>query len=258
MSANPDLPIVNVGEQRSEKTFRFRLAAALVVPFLNIIARYRWVDVDKMPHQGAFILAPNHYTNLDPLVVAYALWKNKRVPRFLAKASLFTVPVLGWMLKALGQIPVDRPGVATSASTESISAASNIAKSGKAVIVYPEGTLTREPDLWPMRGKTGAVRLALQQDIPVIPLVHWGAAEVMPRYKNSLHIFPRKTITIKFGDPVDLSEYRGRPVDTASLNAATEKVMVAITELLETVRGGEAPIERWDPRQHNQTETGKF
>jgi 1-acyl-sn-glycerol-3-phosphate acyltransferase len=109
-----------------------------------------------------------------------------------------------------------------------------------------------------MRGKTGAVRLALQNDLPLIPAVHWGTQHVMPRYKNSLHIFPRKTITVKIGDPVDMSMYRGRPLDTALLIAATDTLMDAITELLETVRGETAPATRWDPKDHNQKETGKF
>jgi 1-acyl-sn-glycerol-3-phosphate acyltransferase len=243
---------------RSEKNLAFWLASFVVVPFMKICAHFEWIDGDKVPATGAFVLAPNHYSNLDPIVISYALWKFNRVPRFLAKASLFDIPVIGRALHALGQIPLERPNAAVFGDATAMAAARDLVEKGRAVIVYPEGTLTRDPDLWPMRGKNGAVRLALQHDLPLIPVVHWGTQTVMPRYKNSLHIFPRKTITIKYGDPVDLSEYRGRPLDGKMLNAATAKLMAAITELLESVRGEKAPHTPWNPRRHDQNETGKF
>ena len=101
-----------------------------------------------------------------------------------------------------------------------------------AVIVYPEGTLTRDPDLWPMRGKFGAVRLALQFGVPVIPAATWGAQQVLPRWSKRLSVFPRKTIDVLIGDPVDLSAWAGRQ-DAAALTEATTAVMQAITALLE-------------------------
>ena len=85
------------------------------------------------------------------------------------------------------------------------------------VVVYPEGSLTREPDLWPMRGKTGAVRIALERDIPIIPAAHWGTQALLARYGKKLSLFPRKTIDVAIGEPLDLSAYRGKPLDQATL-----------------------------------------
>jgi 1-acyl-sn-glycerol-3-phosphate acyltransferase len=124
--------------------------------------------------------------------------------------------------------------------------------------VYPEGTLTRDPDTWPMRGKTGAARMALEHGIPVIPMAQWGAQQILPRYSKKVSLFPRKTVTMKFGDPVDLSAYRGKPIDSGTLAAATNDIMQAITALLEDLRHEKAPAERWNPAAHDQTETGRF
>lgn len=243
---------------RSEKSFGWRMLAAVVIPFLLLVGRYRFVNAERIPASGAFILTPNHVTNFDPLVTAYALWKHGRVPRFLAKAGLFRVPVLGAILRGTGQIPVERAGSANSGGPDPLNAASRLTDDGLAVIVYPEGTLTRDPDMWPMRGKFGAVRLALEHGIPIVPCAHWGAQQVLPRYSKKLSLFPRKNIVIAIGEPVDLSRWADAPRTGATYADATEAVMAAITALLEGLRGETAPTERWDPAAHGQSETGRF
>src|SRR5437868_1869681 len=97
---------------RSEKSHPsiFWVFALLAVPLMNLAARYEIRDGHKMPRHGAYVLAPNHYSEIDPVVVGVVAWKLGRYPRFLAKASVFKVPVLGWALRASGQIPVDRHG----------------------------------------------------------------------------------------------------------------------------------------------------
>jgi 1-acyl-sn-glycerol-3-phosphate acyltransferase len=242
--------------KKSEKTPIFRLLAFLVVPFMSVVARYKIHDGDKLPKTGAFILSPNHYSEIDPLVIGVVMWKLGRMPHFMAKASIFKIPVLGYLAKISGQIPVERSGVAR--SNDPLAAATRIAKQGLAVVIYPEGSLTRDPDLWPMRGKTGAVRMALEAGIPLIPVSHWGTQKVMPRYGKKISLFPRKTIHVKIGDPVDLSEFRGRPLDSSTLAAATNRVMVAITGLTAELRGETPPAEPWDPAKNNQKETGRF
>jgi len=240
--------------RKPEKTFGWRIVAAVLIPPLLFLARYRIRNGDKLPREGAFVLAPNHYSNLDPVTTGYIVWKLGRVPRFLAKASVFRVPVLGAILRGTGQIPVQRSG----GGAQSLAAAANLVDDGLAVIIYPEGTLTREPDLWPMRGKSGAVRMALEHDVPLIPMAHWGVQQILPRYSKRVSIFPRKTIEAIVGDPVDLSPWRGRPVTHELLAEATDAVMVEITRLLQQLRGGEAPAERWDPTANGQSETGRI
>jgi 1-acyl-sn-glycerol-3-phosphate acyltransferase len=238
----------------TEKTFVWRFLAGIVVPALLVLGRYSFHDAQKVPARGAFIMTPNHYTDFDPLVAAYAVWKHGRVPRFLAKASLFKVPVLGAAMRATGQIPVERatPGA------DPLASAAQLVKSEFALIIYPEGTLTRDPHLWPMRGKYGAARLALHYDVPVIPMATWGAQRVLPRWSKKISLFPRKPIEVIFGDPVDLSAWKGKYTDQDALAAATLAIMQAITALVEDLRGEDAPEKRWDPAEHGQPEFGRI
>jgi len=249
------VPESNSG-RANEKTPIFRFFAVLLLPFMHLVARYRIEDGEKMPKKGAFVLAPNHYSEIDPVVIGVVMWKLGRMPRYLAKASLFKYPVLGALLRASGQIPVERAGAVR--GSDPLVAARKIVDDGLAIVIYPEGSLTRDPDLWPMRGKAGAVRMALETGIPLIPIAHWGTQHVMPRYAKRISLFPRKTITVKVGDPVDLSAFAGKPLDGTTTAAATALVMDAVTELLEDLRREKAPAQRWDPSKNNQKETGRF
>jgi 1-acyl-sn-glycerol-3-phosphate acyltransferase len=244
------------GRRKSEKIPIFRLLAGILIPPMELLARYVIIDGDKLPKTGAFVASPNHYSEIDPVVIGRVMYKLGRMPRYMAKASLFRVPVVGWFLRTSGQIPVERTGVVR--NQDPIAAADEVVREGHAVVIYPEGSLTRDPDLWPMRGKTGAVRMALLADIPLIPIAHWGTQLVMPRYGKKISFFPRKTITVKIGDPVDLSQFRGKALDPTTLHAATAVLMVAITALLADLRQETAPAQPWDPSKHSQTETGRF
>ncbi|WP_457098360.1 lysophospholipid acyltransferase family protein [Microbacterium sp. P5_E9] len=231
--------------------------AAVIVPILSLIARVEIIDGDKLPREGPYVLAPSHSTEFDPLIVALAVWRLGRAPRFMAKESLFKVPVLGWALRATGMVPVARSSSAT-AARQTIQASEILVAHGRGVIVYPEGTLTRDPDLWPMRGKTGAVRLALADDIPLIPMAHWGAQAILPRY-GKLSLWPlRRHVRVIVGDPVDLSEFTDKRAQPAALVAATDRLMNAVAELLSQLRGEPAPEKRWDPAEHGQRETGRL
>jgi 1-acyl-sn-glycerol-3-phosphate acyltransferase len=240
----------------AEKTFVFRMLAGLLLPFMYFVARYEIEGGEKLPASGPFVLSPNHYSEIDPVVIGVVVWKLDRAPRYLAKASLFTIPVVGWFLRKTGQVPVERAGSVR--GSDPLAAANKIVRDGHAVIIYPEGSLTRDPDLWPMRGKTGAVRMALEAGIPLIPAAHWGTQLVMPRYGKKISLFPRKTIRAAIGDPVDLSPFVGKKLDSATLNAATDVLMKDITDLLVGLRGEPAPSEPWDPAKHNQSQIGRF
>ncbi|MFJ3382455.1 lysophospholipid acyltransferase family protein [Curtobacterium sp. NPDC090217] len=242
--------------KRGDLNLAFRITAFFVIPTFRFTARYHWHGRNRLPEQGAFVLAPNHYTNIDPLVVGTAVYLSRRQPRFLAKASLFRVPVFGKLMSGMGQIPVERSG--RTRISDPLGGGRSLMERGGAVIVYPEGTLTRDPDLWPMRGKTGAVRIALENDVPLIPMAHWGTQQIMARYSNKLRLFPPSRVDVVFGDPVDLSAFRGRPIDQQLLTEATAVLMDRITELVEQLRGEQAPATRWDPSTKNQKETGKF
>lgn len=242
-------------KRRSEKTPIFRVLAGILLPLMNILGKYRIQEGQHVPRSGAVVVAPNHYSEIDPIVIGVAIWMLGRAPRYLAKASLFKVPVLGWFLRRSEQIPVERQG---SRGSDPLAQAKQLVDNELVVVVYPEGTLTRDPDLWPMRGKTGAVRLALTAGVPLIPVAHWGTQKIMPRYGKGVSLFPRKKVDIRFGPPVDLSAFEGRPLDSSTLTEATDVLMVAISGLLAELRGESPPIERWDPARKGQSEIGRF
>ena len=109
-----------------------------------------------------------------------------------------------------------------------------------------------------MRGKTGAVRLALAGDIPLIPVAHWGVQEILPRY-GKLSLWPlRKRVRVRVGDALDLSAFAGRTRETSALVAATDLLMAEIARLESELRGEPAPAQRWDPASHGQKETGRL
>lgn len=246
---------------RSPETTRpslFWPLAALLIPLISLLAKIRVSGQENLPRDGAFVLAPNHYSEFDPLIVAVAVWRTGRAPRFMAKESLFRAPVLGWVLRSTGMVPVARSSSASSAR-QTMKQSEELVEHGRGVIVYPEGTLTRDPDMWPMRGKSGAVRLALTDDIPLIPMAHWGTQGIMARYQKGISVWPlRKPVRVVIGEPVDLSDLRGRAGEPAALNEATTRLMDAITALLEDLRGEKAPAERWNPASHGQKETGRL
>ena len=220
-----------------------------VVTLLNAVirpfTRRDWRAQDKVPQTGGVIFVVNHISNADPLALGQFLAYSGRWPRFLAKASLFRVPGMGRVLRACGQIPVQRQ---SAQSADALLAAVEAVARGRAVVIYPEGTITRDPDLWPMAGKTGAARIALRTGCPVVPIGQWGAQELM--YGRRIHfpkLLPRKTLRLLVGDPVDLDDLRGQPVTAETLDAATDRIMDAITALVAELRQEVPPAERFVP-----------
>ncbi|MBG6083563.1 lysophospholipid acyltransferase family protein [Zhihengliuella flava] len=231
----------------------FGIVAGIARPLLNVLLSKRWEGFEHQP-TGGYIACPNHLTEIDPLVVGHAVYGAGRLPRFLAKESLFKIPVVGMVLRKTRQIPVARSSKGANASLQ---AAQELISNDGVAIVYPEGTLTRDPDLWPMRGRTGAARLALQTGAPVVPVAHWGAQELLPRYAKKLHVFPRKRVVVRMGPPVDLEDLRGKPLTKTVLLEATDRIMRAVSAEMESLRGETAPAELWDPAAQGQKLTGR-
>ena len=225
----------------------YRILASVVRPFMRLVTRHDWRGTENLHREGGFIAACNHATEIDPLTVAHVLWDNGVAPRILAKASLFKVPVLGAVMRATHQLPVERGGARAS---DSLGTAGRALAAGEVILVFPEGTLTRDPDLWPMAGKTGVARLALASRAPVIPIAQWGATELLPRYSKKFRPIPPKKITVRVGEPVALDDLYDRATDAQVLREATDRVLDAITALMEDARGEVAPKPRFDLRDH--------
>ena len=226
---------------REKGGFWVGLCAVIFYPFTWAVSRWRVEGLDKIPASGPVLVVANHISYLDPLYSAVFVHRARRVPRFLAKASIWKVPVAGWAMAGSGQIPVYRD---SADAQHSLSAGVQALKDGKLVLIYPEGTVTRDPAGWPMHSRTGVARLALSSDAPVVPAVHWGTREIYDHYNGKkFRPVPRKPVVVRAGDPIDLSAYRDRPVDAALLREVTDALMSEVRQLLADVRGEPAPAE---------------
>lgn len=214
------------------------LLANTLRPVMNMLAGHDWAGAQNIPATGPVIACPNHISHLDPVVVGHYLYNNGRSPYFLTKSGLFKFGPAGWALRRAGQIPVLR---GTDQASHSLSYASRALRDGKLVVVYPEGTLTRDPNLWPMRGKTGAARLALETGAPVIPIAHWGIHKVLGPYKKIPKLLPRRRVHVVAGPPIDLSRFSERSADVATLHEITDVIQAGTVDLLAKLRGETPP-----------------
>jgi 1-acyl-sn-glycerol-3-phosphate acyltransferase len=230
---------------QQKRGWAFNLAVPVIKPLLLATTKRTWIDGEKIPATGGCILVFNHVSHVDPLTAAHLVYDHGRMPRYLAKSGLFKNKAMASFLTAAGQIPVERLSRNAKGAFDAAVAA---VRAGECVVVYPEGTLTRDPDLWPMAGKSGAARIALETGCPVIPVGQWGAHNLLYPYSKTPHLFPRTQITVKVGDPVPLDDLREKPRTGETVNEATRRIMAALTELVAELRHEQPPAERFDPR----------
>jgi 1-acyl-sn-glycerol-3-phosphate acyltransferase len=222
-----------------------QFSRAVLHPGLRLLIKCRWAGKENIPKTGGIILAPNHMSYVDWGTIAlFADGYAHRYPVFMIKSPIFEVKVIGPLMYKFGQLPVYRgrgdAGLVLKQAEQAL-------RAGAAVIVYPEGTATRDPGLWPMVGKTGAARLALTTGAPVIPIAQWGAQHILPYGSKKPTLFPRKTVRMVAGPPVDLSAYAGQRLGASTLAAATADIMADITSLLAGIRQETPPAMPYDP-----------
>lgn len=237
---------MTVRRTTEKRNWAWNLGVAVLKPPLLASVRREWFDGEKIPATGGCLVVFNHISHIDPLMSAHFVYDHGRLPHYLAKSTLFQNRVLGGFLRTVGQIPVER---LTRNAVGAYDASVEAIRGGACVVVYPEGTLTRDPGLWPMQGKSGVARIALETGCPVIPVGQWGSQEVLPPYAKKPDLVPRKTVLMKAGDPVDLTDLLTQPVTPALVAEATDRIMDALTVLVADLRGEQPPSERFDPRK---------
>jgi 1-acyl-sn-glycerol-3-phosphate acyltransferase len=215
-----------------------RLAVMLVKPPLTLMTHRTWSGLANIPADGSAIFVANHISHADPLVLGHYMYDAGRWPQFLAKSSLFGVPVLGPFLTAVRQIPVHR---GTADAVKALDSAVAALGAGETVIIYPEGTISREPDLWPMRGKTGVARLWLATRVPVVPVAMWGPQRIFDPRSGKIRLLPRTPVTVVAGPPVDLSGWDGAAPTATTLDGITDAIMLRLRDMLAEIRGGTPP-----------------
>ena len=234
-------PRGNEEEPVAQRGFGFwpQAVAGLVKPALKVWTKPTWTGLENLPADGrGVIIASNHVSHFDPLTCGHFLYDAGRWPQFLAKASVFKVPVLGWIITRCRQIPVERGSVEAARSLDKLTRA---LQSGGTVIIYPEGTTTKEPGLWPMRGKTGVARLALVTGAPVLPMAMWGPQRIFDPRTGKLSFKPRVPVSVALGKPVDLTKFDGATPSRATLDEMTEAIMLDIRDLVAELRHEEPP-----------------
>ena len=187
---------------REKADFSIWLCILVCYPLTRLLARRRFEGLEHIPDSGPVLVVCNHISYLDPLYTAVFVRHRGRIPHFLAKAGLWRI---------------------------------------QAVLIYPEGTVTRDPQYWPMVARTGVARLALCSGVPVVPVAHWGTQRVYDRYRGRFRPVSRADVVVRAGAPVDLDEFRQRPVDRQVLHEVTEGVMGAVRDLLAEVRQEQGP-----------------
>ncbi|MFO8076958.1 MAG: lysophospholipid acyltransferase family protein [Egibacteraceae bacterium] len=201
-------------EGRERAPLLYRMLHAVVPAVLNAMYRPEVEGLEHVPERGPAILASNHLSTLDVLIMPSVL---ERPVYFLAKSEYFRGPAKP-LFENLGVIPVERTG--GDAAEASLAKGREILGQGHLLGIYPEGT--RSPDGRLYRGKTGPVRLALRTGVPVVPVAMRGTFETMPPGAR----LPRLTqVGVRFGEPLDLTRYAGRGDDRFVVRSATDELM---------------------------------
>lgn len=227
----------------TKKTWAYNLIVFVLRWLLVIFTKRVWKGSERLNIDSGIIIVSNHYSYFDPLALGHFIHDSGRPPRFLAKVEVFKYPIIGALIRKAGQIPVYRR---SSKASDALREATTAVLAGEAVVIYPEGTLTHDPNLWPMTALTGSARLALTTQKPVIPIASWGAHRVIDPWSNKVRLLPRKTMFVVAGEPIDLRSYYGRENDADALREVTELMMQRITEELAVIRGEQPPKVAWD------------
>lgn len=218
--------------------FWIRFCVVIIYPLVTLLFKIRWHNLDRMPAKGGVLIAVNHISQADTTTMALLIWQSGRIPRFLIKSGVFGWPVVGRAMAGAGQIPVHR---SSGQAADSLRAAEQALSDGECVIIYPEGTITSDPDYWPMQARTGVARLALAcPDVPLIPIGQWGAHQTLGR-RGRFRPIPRHRHEASLGEPVDLSKYRDAEPTADTLRAITDEIMAAVTAQVEQLRSAMDP-----------------
>lgn len=225
-----------------------RICQSVLYPLTRLVGKRDYRGMERLNRRGGMLVVGNHISHLDPVYDTVMIHKAGRVPHVLAKASLWKIPVVGTALRGTGQIPVERGAGAGQASVET---ATSTLDEGGLVLIYPEGTVTKEPDFWPMRPRPGVAVLAMASDAAVVPIVHWGTQRVYNSYaaKKKLTLFPRQHVIVAVGPDIDVSAYRGRQGDPRAIRDVSLLIMNTIADMLADLRGEQRPAELYDPKK---------
>jgi len=181
--------------------------------YYHIFHRVRVEGLDKVPTTGGVVFCSNHISYHDPILLCYLLWKKRGHVHMIAKQELFKNKFFGWVLRKLYAIPVNREKVEMS----TFKAAMKVLSDGSALGIFAQGTRIKEFEA--KDAKAGVALFALKGGAPVVPVYIDAAYRIFSR------------VTVRFGEPLPLTEYQGAKLKTETLNEAADTIMAAITAL---------------------------
>lgn len=212
-----------------ERITSWKLATPVVAAAFHGLYRIRYVDGHKLPSTGGGVVAPNHISPLDPLVVGLYPATHRRMLRFLSGTEFFAMKWVGKGLRALDHIPLERGAN----DTQAIGRAIEVARRGGLIGLFPEGRINNEPDL--LRGRRGAARIAVGAGVPLIPVGIWGTQVRFPAGGWTWRRPWRPHVVVVFGDPIptDPEATSAREILhlTNDLMAAVERLRARAKEL---------------------------
>jgi len=223
--------------------FWWLMKYVLLGPALRLLYRPRVTGLDNVPTDGPAILAANHQSFLDDLLLPLVVPRRKVV--FLAKAEYFDKWYLRWFFKGANVIPVRRQQ--RSGAEAALQAGVQALQEGKLVGIFPEGT--RSPDGRLYRGKTGVARMALEARAPIIPVAISGTFEAMPYHRK----MPRPgRVEIRFGRPLRFDRYYDTPSDRFVLRSVTDELMYEIM-----MQSGQEYVDEYPPARKRPPSGGE-
>ena len=202
----------------------WRAGVAIVGPALRLLFRIRWAGVERIPRGGPAILAANHASALDGIVLAYVVARHRGRPtRYLVAAEFFARRFHGFWLRTFKQIPIRRGMGDSGALDEAVATV----RAGAIAGIFPEGTVNPDAGGPMLRGRTGVARIAIAAGSPVIPVGIWGTQARWPRTGLTFRRPLRPAVALAFGPPI---EPKGDPSSLDDIQAFTALVMTRIAE----------------------------
>ncbi len=214
----------------NDQTMLVRMVALGARIASRVVARIRLEGMDRIPRTGPVILAANHISNFDGVVTGAFITdalKRRRI-HWLGKREIFEWPVLGWVAAHGGIHPVDRDA----ADIEAFRLATRILEAGHVLLVFPEGTRSPTGEL--QEPKDGAAMLALRTGAQIVPIGLNNTDAVWKKGSKVPMPLPRRTVTMRVGEPFRLSEILPPDIDRRTAKSlATKAIMGRIAELLD-------------------------
>lgn len=248
----------NVAEIEAQNPKASARLLALICAVMRTRCKVRAWGLDNIPERGTFITAATHVTMFDVFVPMVALFHMGRRPRYMAKAEMGRWPVLGRWFRLVGMQPVQR----RSGKAKDIEATSiDIVTSGRPLTVWPEGTVTRDPDKWAMSMKNGVGVIALEssrrlgRQVPLFCAVTWGAASI-----NHWWPWPRRNVVMCYDTRLDYSDLLEHADEWGSepprelADELARRVRVRMNSIMAEIRGEEPPRGYWDYRTMRRVE----